>query len=159
MKNVLNLVLFTLAVTAFYTYVGHMVPQKESHPPVELQIRADMTQEEMIDMGKELASGKGTCLSCHTLGASGAGRFPDLAGIGSRAGSRKPGMSELDYLAESMYDPGAFIVPGFNPGMPPANKAPIGLSDAEILCVIAYLQSLGGTPTVTLQTKLKGQQP
>ena len=29
----------------------------------------------------------------------------------------------------------------------------VGLSDQEILCVIAYLQSLGGTPTVTLQTK------
>ena len=37
--------------------------------------------------------------------------------------------------------------------MPPINKPPIGLTDQEILCVIAYLQSLGGTPTVTLQTK------
>jgi hypothetical protein len=37
--------------------------------------------------------------------------------------------------------------------MPPVNKPPIGLTDQEILCVIAYLQSLGGTPTVTLQTK------
>jgi len=37
--------------------------------------------------------------------------------------------------------------------MPTINKPPIGLTDQEILCVIAYLQSLGGTPTVTLQTK------
>ena len=37
--------------------------------------------------------------------------------------------------------------------MPPINKPPIGLTDQEILCVIAYLQTLGGTPTVTLQTK------
>ncbi len=36
--------------------------------------------------------------------------------------------------------------------MPGINKPPIGLSDQEILCVIAYLQTLGGTPTVTLQT-------
>ena len=36
--------------------------------------------------------------------------------------------------------------------MPPINKPPIGLTDKEILCVIATLQSLGGTPTVTLQT-------
>jgi hypothetical protein len=43
-------------------------------------------------------------------------------------------------------------VPGFNPGMPVINKPPIGLTDQEILCVIAYLQTLGGTPTVTLQT-------
>ncbi|MGE0392749.1 MAG: hypothetical protein AB7P67_04200, partial [Vicinamibacterales bacterium] len=38
------------------------------------------------------------------------------------------------------------------PGMPTINKPPIGLTDPEILCVIAYLESLGGTPTVTLQT-------
>ena len=51
-----------------------------------------------------------------------------------------------------MYEPNAFIVPGFNPGMPTINKPPIGLTDQEILCVIAYLQTLGGTPTVTLKT-------
>ena len=52
-----------------------------------------------------------------------------------------------------MYEPDAYIVHGFNPGMPTINKPPIGLTDQEILCVIAYLQTLGGTPTVTLQTK------
>jgi hypothetical protein len=51
-----------------------------------------------------------------------------------------------------MYEPDSYIVEGFNPGMPVINKPPIGLTDEEILCVIAALQSLGGTPTVTLQT-------
>ena len=37
--------------------------------------------------------------------------------------------------------------------MPPVNQPPIGLTDQEILCVIAALQTLGGTPTVTLETK------
>ena len=36
--------------------------------------------------------------------------------------------------------------------MPVINKPPIGLTDQEILCVIATLQSLGGTASVTLQT-------
>jgi hypothetical protein len=61
-------------------------------------------------------------------------------------------MSDVDYLAQSMYEPDVYIVSGFNPGMPTISKPPIGLTDPEILCVIAYLQSLGGTPTVTLQT-------
>jgi hypothetical protein len=39
--------------------------------------------------------------------------------------------------------------------MPPVNQPPIGLTDQEILAVIAALQTLGGTPTVTLQTKHK----
>ncbi len=52
---------------------------------------------------------------------------------------------------------GKTAVPGFSPGMPTINKPPIGLTDKEILCVIAWLQSLGGTPSVTMQTKLPDQ--
>ena len=55
-------------------------------------------------------------------------------------------------MAQSMYEPDVYIVQGFNPGMPAINKPPIGLTDQEILCVLSYLQTLGGTPTVTLQT-------
>jgi cytochrome c2 len=141
-----------LASTAFYTYVGQMVPQSEVHPPAEIALKADLTTADMEKVGREIMEGKGLCLTCHTIGKSGALRFPDLAGVGARAQSRVPGLSDVDYLAESMYEPNAFIVPGFNPGMPTINKPPIGLTDQEILCVIAYLQTLGGTPTVTLQT-------
>jgi hypothetical protein len=95
---------------------------------------------------------KGLCFTCHTVGRTGALRFPDLAGVDARAMERVPGLSDVEYFAQTMYEPDSFIVPGFNPGMPPINRPPIGLTDQEILCVIAYLQSLGGTPTVTLQT-------
>jgi hypothetical protein len=54
-----------------------------------------------------------------------------------------------------MYEPNAYVVQGFGPGMPAINQAPIGLTDQEILAVIAALQSLGGTPTVTLKTTHK----
>jgi hypothetical protein len=91
-------------------------------------------------------------MTCHTIGKTGALRFPDLEGVAVHAKSRVPGLSDVEYFAQSLYEPNAFIVPGFNPGMPIINQPPIGLSDQEILCVIAYLQSLGGTPTVTLQT-------
>ena len=144
-----------LATTGFYTYVGQMVPQKEVLPPKESAIGADMSTADMIKVGQEIMAGKGICLTCHTVGKSGALRFPDLAGIGSRAGSRVPGLNDVDYLAQTLYEPTAFVVPGFPPAMPPANQPPIGLSDQEILCVIAALQSMGGSPTVTIQTKLK----
>jgi hypothetical protein len=141
-----------LATTAFYTYVGQMVPQKEVQPPAETVIKADLTTADMVKVGREIMDGKGLCFTCHTIGKSGALRFPDLDGVDTRAKTRIPGMSEIDYLAQSMYEPDAFIVPGFNPGMPAINKPPIGLTDQEILCVIAYLQTLGGSATVTLQT-------
>jgi hypothetical protein len=141
-----------IVTTAFYGYVGQMVPQSEVQPPEEVAIRADLTTPEMVEVGREIAEGKGLCRTCHTMGQTGALRFPDLAGVAGRAAERVPGLSDVDYFAQSMYEPDTFVVPGFNPGMPPINRPPIGLTDQEILCVIAYLQSLGGTPTVTLQT-------
>lgn len=142
-----------LATTGFYTYVGQMVPQKEVQPPAEIVLSSNLTTDEMVKVGREIVEGKGLCLTCHTIGKTGALRFPDLAGVDARAKTRKPGYSDVDYFAESMYEPNAFIVPGFNPGMPTINKPPVGLTDQEILCVVAYLQTLGGTPTVTLQTR------
>ena len=147
-----RIVVLVLATTAFYGYVGQMVPQSEVQPPEEIAIRADLTTPEMVEIGREIAEGKGLCRTCHTIGSSGALRFPDLAGVAGRAAERVPGMSALDYFAQTLYEPDAFVVPGFNPGMPTINRPPIGLTDQEILCVIAYLESLGGTPTVTLQT-------
>jgi mono/diheme cytochrome c family protein len=142
-----------LATTAFYAYVGQMVPQKEVQPPQEIVLKTDMTTADMVKIGDEVMQGKGLCFTCHTRGKSGALRFPDLDGVAVRAKSRIPGMSDVEYFAQSLYEPDTFIVPGFNPGMPAVNKPPIGLTDQEILCVIAYLQTLGGTATVTLQTK------
>jgi hypothetical protein len=141
-----------LATTSFYAYVGQMVPQKEVQPPQETVIRADLTTADMVKVGREIMDGKGLCFTCHTIGRTGALRFPDLEGVDVRAQSRVAGLTDVEYFAQSLYEPEKFIVPGFNPGMPVINKPPIGLTDQEILCVIAYLQTLGGTAAVTLQT-------
>jgi mono/diheme cytochrome c family protein len=144
--------LLVLASTAFYTWVGQMVPQKEVLPPQETILRADLTTADMVPVGRSLMEGKGLCMTCHTIGRSGALRFPDLDGVAARAATRVPGLNDVEYFAQSLYAPDTYIVPGFNPGMPVINKPPIGLTDQEILTVIAALQSLGGTATVTLQT-------
>lgn len=156
MRIPVELKLAALAVTAtgFYAWVGQLVPQKEVHPPEVVEIAADVTPEQMVGIGKKIFEGKGICITCHTLGRSGALRFPDLEGVGARAGNRIPGMTDLEYLVQTLYDPNAYIVPGFIPGMPPANKPPVGLTDDEIKAVIAYLQSLGGEVTVTMATDL-----
>jgi len=142
-----------LATTGFYTYVGQMGPQKEVQPPKETTLQGNLTTADMAKVGREIMEGKGFCLTCHTIGKTGALRFPDLDGVDVRAKTRVAGLSDIEYFAQSMYEPTAFVVPGFPPAMPPINKPPISLTDQEILCVIAYLQSLGGTPTVTLETK------
>jgi mono/diheme cytochrome c family protein len=150
--HVVRIGVLVLATTAFYGYVGQMVPQKEVQPPKETTMGSDMTTADMVKVGREIMEGKGLCVTCHTIGQTGALRFPDLGGIGAQAKNRVPGLSDVEYLAQSMYDPMAFVVPGFPPAMPPVNGPPIGLTDQEILSVIAALQTLGGTPTVTMKT-------
>ena len=150
----LRIAALAVATTAFYTMIGQLVPQKEVQPPKELALKKDMSQDEMLKAGKEIMEGKGLCFTCHTVGKKGALRFPDLEGVGARAGSRVPGLTDVQYLAQSIYEPDHFIVPGFNPGMPVINKPPIGLTDQEILTVIAYLQSMGGKPSVTMESKV-----
>ena len=154
----LKVVTLTLVSTGFYTVVGQLVPQKEVHPPEVVEMSADMSTEEMVAQGQEIFEGKGICGTCHKIGGSGPARFPDLEGIATRAESRIEGLSGLEYLAQSLYEPNTYIVPGFVPGMPQIDEPPIGLTDGEILMVIAYLQSLGGTPTVTPDTELSYTQ-
>ncbi len=149
----LRIGLLVLLTTGFYTYVGQMVPQKEVLPPSEAALSSDMSTADMVKVGREIMSGKGICLTCHTIGKTGALRFPDLAGVDIRAKTRVPGLNDVEYFAQSLYEPTAFVVPGFPPAMPPINQPPIGLTDQEILCVIAALQTLGGEATVTMQTK------
>ncbi len=138
-----------LGTTAFYMYLGQIVPQKEVPPPPPVLISEDMTTEELIEVGLELANGKGICFSCHNDV-----RAPGFDGIGSRAGTRIEGMSDVEYLAQSLYDPDAFLVPGFAQGMQKMNEPPISFTDDEMRAVIVWLQSQGGTPTVTLDTDL-----
>lgn len=162
MKQALQIFGFTILVSAFYWYVSLWVPNKRTDPPEEIAISANLSTQEMVAIGEEIVAGKGTCLTCHTMGESGTGlRFPDLGNIGAIAGTREEGKDDVEYLAESMYDPNAYVVEGFVAGMPNVSRPPIALNDQEILTAIAYLQSLGGTPTVTMDTKLpwQGQSP
>jgi mono/diheme cytochrome c family protein len=146
-----KILLVILGATVLYTHIGQLVPQKEVHPPTVVEIDKNATPEELVDIGKGISEGKGLCVTCHTIGKTGALRFPDLGGIATIAATRIEGMDALTYLANSIYHPDDFIVPGFVKGMPAINKPPIGLTDEEMISVLAYLQSLGGTPTVTLE--------
>ena len=150
----LRLAAIALGATAFYTWVGQLVPQKEVQPPQVVAIAKDVTTAQMVEIGKGIFDGKGLCYTCHKIGGSGPARFPDLAGVAERAGTRIPGMSALAYLAHSLYEPDSYIVPGFVKGMPPINKPPVGLTDDEIKAVIAFLQSMGGEVTVRMDMDL-----
>lgn len=110
---------------------------------------ANLTTETMVELGREIVHGRGLCFNCHAIGREGSGaQGPNLAGIGFLAGQRVDGLSAVDYLAQSLYQPEAYVVDGYSPTMTAADEPPIGLDADEILMVIAYLETLGGAATV-----------
>ena len=143
----LNIMVLVLGTTLLYTYIGQLVPQKEVAAPTEIFIDKSTTTDELVAIGLGIIEDKGQCLTCHN-----GDRAPDFDGVAARAEGRVEGLSGLEYIARSVYYPNEFIVEGFTPGMTPLDKPPLALTDEEILAVLAYLQSLGGTPSVTMET-------
>jgi mono/diheme cytochrome c family protein len=146
----LKVSVFALVVMGVYTYYANSIPQIQSKPPEELSLEGgNVTAEQLVEAGEEIFKGKGTCEICHRIGQKGT-RAPDLAGVGGRAATRKPGMSAKAYLVESLLDPAAHLVEGYPAIMPKADKPPIGLNRSEVWAVVAFLESLGRTVTVKL---------
>ena len=141
--NSIRIAGLVLATTIFYGYVGQLVPQKEVQPPQEMALKTDISTAEMAKIGREIMDGKGLCLTCHTIGKTGALRFPDLAGVDARAGTRVPGLNDVEYFAQSMYEPTAFVVPGF----PPAIRdicTDFGISSPNgVMCHLKALETKG----------------
>jgi mono/diheme cytochrome c family protein len=140
---------FALAVMGSFTWYANSIPQIESKPPEELSLEGgNVSPQQLVAAGEKIFKEKGQCTTCHGIGR--AGRGPDLAGVGARAGTRKPGMKAAAYLVESLVSPQAYVVPTFPPIMPNVTKPPIGLNRSEVWAAVAFLQSQGGTVDVTL---------
>ena len=137
--NTLKVIAFGLLVVGFYASYANSIPQTESHPPKKISLDADLSEDEMIEAGERVYSGKGTCGICHSIGRTGS-RGPDLNGVGLRAASRKPDQGAKAYLLESLLQPSAYLVEGYGPLMPPMGSI---LTPGEIMVTVAYLQSLG----------------
>jgi mono/diheme cytochrome c family protein len=140
---------FALAVMGSYTWYANSIPQIESKPPEELSLEGgNVTPAQLVAAGEKIFQEKGQCTTCHGIGR--AGRGPDLAGVGARAATRKPGTRAAAYLVESLLNPSAYVVEGFPNIMPNVSKPPIGLNRSEIWATVAFLESQGGTPDVKL---------
>lgn len=59
------------------------------------------------------------CNFCHSLDGSEFRGGPTLLGIAERAGTREAELSAAEYLRQSILEPSAFIVEGYDKTMPP----------------------------------------
>ena len=170
MRQFLSVVAFALLTIAFFAgYSNFGIPQIEPAPPPKEEILdlGSMTMESFIAVGDRIYNGKGTCTLCHNE----LGRAPDLDAIGDLAPKRLDdpryeGAAENveEYLSESLVAPSAFVVAGFGKKgtndsespMPNVSSGSVGLSDAEVAAVVAYLQDKGGMEvTVEIPTAIE----
>lgn len=79
------------------------------------------------------------CTTCHSTGTDTV-LGPGLAGVGERAETRVPELSADEYLRQSIREPGAYVVDGFQDLMPAFTESQI--SDQDLADLIAYLKEL-----------------
>ncbi len=98
---------------------------------------------EIYENGGGLFSNDHGCASCHSLdGLVGgqAGWGPSFQGISERAGERVPGMSAVDYLRQSILDPSAYVVEGFDDYMLKSLRFFLGEEDVDALVAFMLTQ-------------------
>jgi mono/diheme cytochrome c family protein len=145
----LKIVGIVLGTLALYTLIANKIPQVQSEVPQTLTLGANVTPEQLVAAGEKVFNGIGGCTTCHGLGTRAPNLLTDEKGtgpIGARCGKRESGKSCKDYLYESLDQPTAYIVAGYQPIMPVMTKQ---LSPQQIWAVIAFLESQGGTVDVT----------
>jgi len=152
MINTLKVSAFIVIIVIAIAGFASMIPQLESPAPQALEISAEMSGAELAAMGQQVfESPEAGCTACHALGREGL-RGPDLAGIGGTAAERVSGETAEVYLRQSIVEPCAHIVEGYDCIMPLTLLNTLG--EAKVTALIAYMQSLGGEVTV----KYSGEQ-
>ncbi len=101
-----------------------------------------------IALGQALFEGQGLgsnlgCQICHSVVVGDDGIGPSLGGIAEVAGSRVPGLTDEEYLRQSILDPDAFVVDGYRPGQMLAVYGE-RLKPEEIEALVSYLLTLRG---------------
>lgn len=140
---------FTLFALKYAPVFGPGRPIEEK--PVDI---STMTKAEVEALGANLFHGKGTCTLCHDpLGA----RAPVLKDIMKTAserilekGYRGGAIDASAYIYESLINPSAYVVKGYGVAgsedtispMPDVRTPAVGMNEAEITALIAYLESV-----------------
>jgi len=144
--KIVGVVLGTLAV---YTLIANKIPQVQSEVPQALTLGANVTPDQLVAAGEKVYNGIGGCTTCHGLGERAPNLLTDEKGegrIGVRCAKREPGKSCKQYLHESLDQPAAYVVKGYEPIMPVVTRQ---LSPQQVWAMVAFLEAQGGTVDVT----------
>jgi putative heme-binding domain-containing protein len=147
---------FLLFIVVVFNWIGYAITDL-SGGKKDMSGAVEITPEG----GETLYWGKGRCYTCHSLGGQGSavrgpnhGQFGEKFPLpmGSRAVERAKERSEktggvftaVDYVVESMAEPGAYVVSGYKNEMAVVYAPPISLNLNEIKAIVAYMMVQGG---------------
>ncbi len=148
--------LFLLIVLGAFLWIGYEITEMTGG-----EKKAAAAVEISPEGGETIYWGRGRCFTCHSVGDRGSavrgpnhGQFGEKFAepMGARAVSRAKERSEktgeeftaVDYLVESLANPGAYVVEGYKNEMAVVYAPPISLSLMEIKAVVTFLLSQGG---------------
>jgi cytochrome c551/c552 len=106
----------------------------------DARLSADPEAGKRLFSGATLGASAG-CQICHSLEPGVQLVGPSLAGVATRAETRVPGLSAQDYLMQSLVDPDAHVVAGFQPGQMRPDLAD-ALTQQQLDDLVAFLLTL-----------------
>jgi len=92
--------------------------------------------EELFEL--KAMGGQAGCVTCHSLVADRVLVGPSLAGIADRAAGRVEGLDAREYVRQSIVDPDALVIAGFDSGKMPQVFGTV-LSDVQLDALIDFL--------------------
>lgn len=135
----LFIVITLVFVVAFVTTESEMAAPPEIMPELSAttyqEVVTALLQDADADNGARLVEQYG-CVACHRLGVA-THVAPAFEGIAERAATRRPPLTAAAYIYESITNPTAYVVEGYQPAMP--QNYPDRLSDQELGDLLAYL--------------------
>lgn len=167
----LRMTLFSLLVIGLFALfsIYYIPPMSPAPPPVEETLDfSKITMDQFVEFGEKVYNGKGTCTLCHKKAGNRAPLLDSAATVALQRikDPRYKGKARdaASYIEESMRDPSAYVVSGYGvkgtndtvSPMPEVTTGEIGLNDAEVKAVVAYLQKLGG---VDITVEIPRTQP
>ena len=125
--------------------IGNPPPTEAAPPPTDVVVIPAPTPEAPVGGGATDGPGifvSRGCGGCHVIeGLAGAVGVtgPEMTGIGSRAGTRVAGLSAEDYIRQSVEEPEAFVLEGYDNVMQPLRGM---MTDEEFDILVEYLLTL-----------------
>ena len=129
--------------------INAVIAYLQSSSGVEVTVSIPTGDEAPLEAGEEVreitsaatpeeAIRKHGCGTCHIILEEEGDMGPPLKGIGDAAAGRVEGMSATDYIRESILDPNAFLVEGFEADLMPADLAE-QMTARELEMIVKFL--------------------